>query len=484
MKLIKTNEKADKLLYYNRFCFKIAFIVTMMLCCIPYVHNLIGGYIKLLLLWGTASVGADLLTGAQLIRNKFTALLLAFCISYAVTVLLNHGMNFADNAKNLLYMIVIFIMLFSQNLSLSREQVTREMRIISLVFVILSLLMSFVCFMTYVLSIDITYFASGSFMYIGMFENRLWGLYNPNTGSSINTLSIILTTYLLLSKKKKSKLLTAFFIVNYCIQVFCLILTSSRAALYVLYIAVALLIFYLLPTKWLKERNAQNYLFRIAAAGLSILLIMGSFSVIKTGLSYVPSIVKSVSNIGNESGNGFEIEKEDLERLDDEKIKSENFLTGRQYLWNAGLNAFKQSPVFGITRQNIPEKAAHFIENNKAVGNTTELVKSLEEGGLHNIYVTILTSSGIVGFLLMGAFAVWTIIKMFIALFKKKFVGSDRLHFICAFVLIAIFYVMELFEARILYNVNLFYLIFWTYYGFAMYFTQKDDSVAEKKSWQ
>lgn len=466
MTLIRNNQKLDNALYINRVAFKIAFIITMLLSAVPYIHGILSPYIKILLVWGIGSVGCDILTGARLIRNKFTGILLAFAGCYGISIILNRDLNFTTNIKTLAYMVVIFILLYGHDLSVDKEKVKNEMRLLSYIFCVIAFILSFICFMTYALSIRTHYNTADGWMYIGMFENRLWGLYNPNTGSAINTVTIILTVFLMFTRRKKSKLILAFHIVNLCIQLFCLKLTSSRTALYVLYIAAAMLIFYLIPMKWLKERSFKNYAIRIVAAALSVLCLSAAMEAVKIGLSYVPSLVSSVISVGNGDNDGFEIAPEDLERIEIMENREGGFLTGRQYLWNAGLNAFKKAPVFGVTRENIYDYAQEFIEGNSWKG-------SLKAGGLHNIYITILTSSGIVGFAVMALFAVWSLIKMLKALYQKKFSGKNRYWFICGFVLIIIFFIMEMFEARILYHVNIFYLVFWSYYGYTMYFTEK-----------
>lgn len=464
------SEKAARWLYINRVALKIVFMLTMMLCAIPYVHGVLSPFVKLLLLWGGVSVGADLLTGAKLVRNKFMLLLIAFCGAYGVTILLNHEAFFANNIKALLYMGVIFVMLYGQDLTLDRETVKKEMRLVSYVFVVMSFLLSLICFATYVFSINTHYTTDEGWKYIGMFENRLWGLYNPNTGSTLATISIVLTVFLWMTRGKKSKWLTAFFITNLCIQSFCLILTGSRTALYVLYIGVAMLVFYLLPLKWLKARSVKNYLLRIAAAGLAVICVFTSFQVVKTGLSYVPSLTRSIISIST-TGEELEIEKEELTRLEVEENREGGFLTGRQHLWQAGLKAFLESPIFGVTRENLAERAKGYLISEAWEG-------TLGTGGLHNIYITILVSSGIIGFVLIAAFTVWSLIKMFSSLYRRKFDGKERYCFLFSFVLIALFFVMEMFEARILYRVSLFYIVFWIYYGYAMYFTQKEEVAA------
>ena len=86
---------------------------------------------------------------------------------------------------------------------------------------------------TYVFSISGEYMTSSGVTYYGMYDNRLWGLYNANTGSMLNCISIVLSAGFMLRYRGKisNYVLNG---INILIQLTCLVLTGSRAAFYAL----------------------------------------------------------------------------------------------------------------------------------------------------------------------------------------------------------------------------------------------------------
>ena len=109
----------------------------------------------------------------------------------------------------------------------------------TLVFVGVSFLLAAASLYTYVFSVKGHAMYNGQWVYYGMFENRLWGLYNPNTGSAINR-SHFVDFRLLIFFRPKRKVMKAFFVINVLCHYFCLLLTNSRTALYTLIIGVGI----------------------------------------------------------------------------------------------------------------------------------------------------------------------------------------------------------------------------------------------------
>ena len=99
-----------------------------------------------------------------------------------------------------------------------------------------------------------------------------------------------------------------------------------------------------------------------------------------------------------------------------------------------------------------------------------EWSESLKIGGPHNIYVCILVSSGALGFCLMMGFFIYTFVKSGLTLLKKITV-ADMWLFI-SFLLTGVFYVTEFVEARILYQVGIFNVLFWIYCGYMYAFAK------------
>ena len=145
-------------------------------------------------------------------------------------------------------------------------------------------------------------------------------------------------------------------------------------------------------------------------------------------------------------------------------------LTGRDDLWKAGIKALGQSPILGLGRENIANETEKYLEGEN-------WKESLHIGGLHNIYITVLVSSGILGFSLLAVFAAlsfWRVIKNPV---RGRKIG---LWYGVLTVITMTFYITELVEARILYQVGIFYVLFWTFLGLLNAFALRASESDEK----
>lgn len=500
MKTDKILKKCD--LIFNPFIFKICMLIITLLTAVPFIHMYIGKYVKIFLAYGVLSV--IYLTFRKGIRtvfkDKLGVLLIAFSACYGVTILLNYSSNFVDNASALVYMVVFFFLFFIFTSKLDETDVYKEIEILSAVIMAVTFIFAVINFSMFALQTGGSYSANGQLMYYGMQDNRLWGLYNANTNSMLCDISIILSLGFILNKGYK-KSVKALCIINSVFQYICLLLTGSRASLYGLY-AIFAVISYLAVIKSDAKNNINKYIKGTAVAALSVLTLFVSAYAIKYVLSYVPSIVEDVrivlyagdndpsssasseqassdsvssgetASSGSPNKNKFTLNQYDLNRLEEVENRPGGILTGRMDLWKAGIAAFKKAPLFGIGRENI-----YAYVKEELPGELWS--ESLNRGGLHNIYLTILVSSGIVGFLLMAVFAVASFLKTAKLIFINKKLSP---WYIIIITMIILFYVTELVEARILYQVGIFYVIFWIYLGliYALATSSKKQKEADK----
>jgi len=453
---------------FNDLLLKCFFIAATLGTASPFIHIVVAPFMKVLLAWGIILLGYKICTNWRMYLNKYYILLAAFCVSYGITILLNRGMNFSANMKALAYMVVIFGVIFCLDFHKSKEQMIREMKVMTLVFVGVSFLLAAASLYTYVFSVKGHAMYNGQWVYYGMFENRLWGLYNPNTGSAINTLTILLISGYWIFFRPKRKVMKAFFVINVLCHYFCLLLTNSRTALYTLIIGVGMLIFLSGQYYWHGERLKVSILLKQAVfALLGCVIVFVSVEPVRAGLSYVPSAVKYVKvNVLGDEGSG-KIEKEELERLEEEEERPGGIFTGRTVLWKAGIDTFKEAPVFGVSRENIFERVDRNLHDKY-------WEKDLERGGLHNIYLTVLVSSGIVGFVIFIAFIIIYAVKAIRYAFSQK-ARKENGFVLCLLAISAVQLMMEFLEARILYQVGIFYIIFWCIAGYALYFIDKPE---------
>ena len=475
----KALKKCDSI--FNPFIFKICILVMTLLTSVPFIHMYLGKYVKIFLLYGILSlIYLVFRKGIRTVfKDKPGVLLIAFCVCYGVTVLLNRSSNFSENASALVYMSVFFCLFFIFTLPLEETAIRKEYKVLSCIIIIFTFIFALINFFMFAFKIGGSYMTNDQIMYYGMYDNRLWGLYNANTNSMLCDISIVLSLGFILDSGHRIKT-KVFCFANAVFEFICLLLTGSRAALYTLYVTVALIIFLWVVKKDDKKEFKKNIKGLVAGVLSAVLLFVSSYA-IKYVVSYVPSICGNVMymvSLGKNSDSSQEdspnnkwisLEREDLTRLEEVEERPGGILTGRTDLWQAGVKAFSKSPLFGIGRENVYSYAKDYLKSDL-------WAKNLKVGGLHNIYLTILVSSGISGFVLMAVFALMSLFKMAKLLFKEK---KCDIWFIVSLAMIVLFYVTEFVEARILNQVGIFYVIFWIYLGLTYALANRSEKTKE-----
>lgn len=462
---------------FNSTLFICLFLAAELGSASPFIHLALAPLLKIFLVWGFVLFLYQLLMNFKKFLNIYYALLFGFVVLYGITVLLNRDMNFSANIKALMYMLMIFAVVTNYDISANPQEVLKQAKAVILTFVSVSFVLALVSFGTFLLSMKGHGMYNGQWVYYGMFENRLWGLYNPNTGSAINTLSILMILGYWMFFKTKKVWLRIFFVINMLVHYFCLLLTNSRTALYTLILGIALLIFLCGQYYWLAQGKKAK-LFRlvkqICLIAVCCLAVFVSVSPVREGLSYMPGVVKMAKvNLGLSDKKTEKPQKEDLTRLEEEENRPGGILTGRTELWKAGLETFKESPVFGITRENIPERVEKNLKDDY-------WLRDLQRGGLHNIFITVLVSSGSVGFIVFMAFIVLLSVKILRHIFSRRIVGEHGVTQVMI-TIIFVMLIMECLESRILYQVSVFYVLFWLMVGFALYFIDRAKKDADKR---
>ncbi|MBP5292190.1 MAG: O-antigen ligase family protein, partial [Lachnospiraceae bacterium] len=155
----------------------------------------------------------------------------------------------------------------------------------------------------------------------------------------------------------------------------------------------------------------------------------------------------------------------------------EGVLTGRPMLWYAGFRTFLESPVFGVTRENLSQRVGVNLTD-------PGWMPDLEAGGVHNGPLTVLICSGLAGFLPMMVFAIVLLRRLLRGLSvllsgrisgdtdsmgktKARGMADVGIAFAGAVTLVALILAAEVTESRILYQVNVFFAFFWTICGYA-----------------
>lgn len=450
----------------------------MLLCASPFIHLALGHYIKIFLVWGGCLLIRNLVKDRAQYKNMDTLLLLLFLISYGITILINRQQNLSSNISEWLYMTVIFMVLFHCDRNTEPQVIHREIQRILWCFLGITFFLSICSLTTFVFSIQghVTY--NDQWVYYGMFENRLWGMYNPSTGSALNTLSILMSVGCLLFRDSGKSGRKPFLASNMAVQYICLLLTSSRTAFYALLIGLGIQGFLYgllprtrtapLPQKKGKEKHRGRWDGRCF---LLFILLCGALALlanpIRNSVAYVPGVVNYIKGSLFDSSEDEEtsdsgIEKESVTRMETLEERPGGLLNGRLELWTAGWETFQESPWFGITCENIPDRVAENLEDDY-------WLNDLKRGGVHNSWLTILLSSGIAGAGIFILFLLRLILRCLRFAFSRPIPRESGI-VICPLSVMVVQMIMECFESRILYQVNVFYLLFWSLAGYSLYF--------------
>ncbi|MBM6861189.1 O-antigen ligase family protein, partial [Clostridium saudiense] len=164
-------------------------------------------------------------------------------------------------------------------------------------------------------------------------------------------------------------------------------------------------------------------------------------------LSIIPN---SISNLKNETDN--ENSTIDIERND---LSSSN---GRIVLWKDGLRLSKYSPVFGFGDRNIPVKASELTPGS-----------SLAKKTVHNGFIHMLLSGGIIALIIMCVIIISIAIKAIRIFFKGNRYNKDFYITNIISVIIGVLLVTSMFLTEIFYQNSFAATIFWICLGYSMY---------------
>ena len=461
----------------SRTVYKIFLVLSTMLIAIPYIREKIGFIINIMMVYGFVILGYELIKGKLLktLRTTKTSFLLGgFLLSYIITILINKT-HIIGGLKTVAFMFLLFVLCFLFPEETTKNKIIKEMKAVSGTIVASTFILSLISFIMYVLSVSGIYFTgNGTYQAsYGMFEGRLWGVYNPNTGATLTIISVILSlAFVIIYKKKRIRIPL---IINIALQFSVLILTGSRAGYYVLAGATAFAVFFAIVNH-AKNFKIKTMVISITSAALSLGIFLTVGFTLKEGLAYLPGLTQYVFSISDEKPQNNEttqdatqdttqeaeqqttkINKVDLNRPGDPNFLEANPFANRIDIWQACFQEFLESPVFGVGRENVVEKS---VDNLKDKGWTY----CLKFGNTHNIYLCVLVSSGIIGFMLIGAFAVGTVSRSTKTVVKTY--KNINIWFLAAFVLCIMMFATEFVESRILYKIGIFSTVFWLYCGY------------------
>ena len=388
--------------------FNYFFLFDLMLSKVAFVNDFANTICKLFVVWAIILV----LYNIKSKKMRLNIPLSLFLLFMVITIILNYKANLYLNLVMLAFVncyILVSLIKYKPNNNLLFS-LNNIYLVLTTVFALISVLMFF---FNYTFTVNEVYF--------GYHWNVLYGVFdNPNSGSIICVISIfILIMNMVIMKadnvkiKSKVKYFYGFSLLVISIYLF---LADSRGGQLAL-ISFACCYIFLYVIKYIKKHRVIKLL------SILILFFFLSIVVIKSPLTQVKRIYENlkisevddyvetnpendvsqvlekenpVINEQNKKPISSEMnqnkENETSDEPSDEFRKEENISSSRFTLWKAGFVVIRNNPLFGVGQANV-------LDYVKAASDD-ESIDTITAGGVHNGFIDLAVSNGIIGLLL------------------------------------------------------------------------------------
>lgn len=440
----------------------------------------------------------DLLTKRCLFQARYTGILIAFLAVTALSSLVNIRNGLYTNVMIMIYLVVDFFIFYQFGNGRDIREVNREFRIIGYLISIISLLYVLISISTYLLCMEYQYVLeeTGRIIEQGYQSQyrRVWGFYYEANFQGLMAI-IVLYFSVLNILHGKNRFEKSFNIFNILMHLVMLVLTGSRSSMVAFYASafVAAFYFFGLPTNKRRFRKVKSISVRIVGAGLACVLAFGVVSLVKQTLPYLQQFTlehirqevrldyadlitrlyayngkevefKNLDVNYNKSENGEVFERQEIIRLDIEAKDDRS--NGRVHVWRDSFKLFLMRPLLGVS-PSMQNRAAfakvHFPDA------CNEIVTGVS---LLNGYLEVLVGGGLVSVLVIGAFLLLCIKKLWTYQQKSHTHRTELglLTAILAGMLSFILFTTDLFYSRTVYT-----YFFWICLGYGMYLIEYDE---------
>lgn len=440
---LKNLEKL-KTLNFNRivYYFKYVLLLASMVSAISVFNNtIVRTFFKMLFVLSMLLLAYILIYKRKQFKSRNYLLLLLFSVCYGLTIVFNVRNHVINEIMLFGYTLMFFFVVTYFDLDASKKNVKTEIFHFMNLIICVSLIISIVNLILFGMEILGAYdFTELNSFYEYSKSNQLGGVYNPNTGSMVNLISILMSLMFMMHQKGNTK----FYALNVTVQTICFSLCQSRGSW------VCLITYLILYALFIYKHSEKIPYVKRAARFFTIFLFCVGLSLMTRQTIFGTFDLFSKDEV-----------EEEVNRKEQKKDDIYTFSTGRSGLWKVGVEAWKSEPILGIGYRNIDDalkvELSEHDYNNSA------------KGGLHSTYVTTLVSVGLLGFGVLMIFLILLCYKGFKLLINPNVTAIDRM----LISIVPMILVGELVESRILFGMNFVCVVFWIVMGYIFYLDRK-----------
>lgn len=381
--------------------------------------------------------------------------LLLFLSSGFLTIFIYFSDNFMTNFYLMYHGVICFILFYGMHATEEKEAVKKEVFSILAIFVKISTIVSVLGFFFLFTIIRIEAFGYR----MGLNGIRFTGLYtHPNIAAFISVVGII-SCHIVWRKpafhNANEKLVPDWICrLGIVLNVLTIFLSDSNAAL--LFVIGYLMVFLFWKEYKKNKKIAVGFIVRL----LIFCVVIGGTSLVVRSLCQdgIATVVDFIQKTQSGEGDPLTIGREEREDLS----------SGRMDSFMKAFLLLKEKPLLGVGKGNIVAFGERY------------LVEGFRFFDLHNGYLTILVSCGIVGFAFFAIFLFATVkkgVRGLLQIYNQKKDNQDMIISLAAFLCGYGGYAML--ERTILFDVTFMVAVFWLLLGYLMVFIQ--DTEKEKK---
>lgn len=401
------------------------------------------------------------------IKYPFIILYIIFLTSYVVSALINFRYGWIDNVKILIWMSLQFGGLYLFDRKRDYLNIIREFKVSLHIIIALTSFTNLIgIWMLLANYWGYHESAEGRTILMGIaWWGRLYGVHaDPNYGCILSVIALISAIYLFIGARNKRY--KTILVISIVLQILFIVYSVSRTGLVTLCVSVVFFSFLYVM------KQCQKIWKAVLIALLSVTLVFGMDKALIEGYNiYVTTdLAQHIASLLNR------MMDDELTELGREEELQGDISNRRFELWENACQLTKTSPVVGISFGNIVKYAkceapeSYLLTNGYIVFNA-----------FHNMFMDLLVSQGIIGFVLFLAI----IFLSLRYLFTNLKVISDKNQLTCIFLFSICVGIItsSFFVSEVLYVNNQITVLFWTLWGYLICFVEREREINECINW-